>query len=492
MADNILLAMGLDTSGFRSQLKGVNADIKGASKEWSGLRRGLELGGVAATLFAFFDGVIERARAAKGEIDANTQAVRNLGDGWDYISGTAKNWGVQVVGVLGRAGENLVDMAEYAYMGADAFNASYEAIRASDAALASQRESLRKSQEHAQEFKKITADLLTLDTQRAEIALKALSTEDQYFARLVTLGNLQSDLVSYEGDALGRRQLGVKISEAQNKVTEAGLALKKEEAAVSAKVGAEDLKWYQEQAAAEAKHQQYLFDQKTTEEQITILQGRLAVLKKEVLVDTSKQTALDATDVELKKLAVVLAEAKAKAEAAALAIMEGQAEAARKTQESYEGFMNMAVLGGQSAAEISAASDAELADVRQKNNAKLQGLQDDPGSAFRFGNSLEILRLQNENARVQKELDMRNQIRTDFSFGGADAVRAGFKGDPLAVDQLIEQYTRAQDKTDKTNSLLTNLVGQLGGAGTTNSIADQLKNLNGQLAKGVPTVLFTG
>jgi hypothetical protein len=87
---------------------------------------------------------------------------------------------------------------------------------------------------------------------------------------------------------------------------------------------------------------------------------------------------------------------------------------------------------------------------------------------------------------------MRNQIRTDFSFGGADAVRAGFKGDPLAVDQLIEQYTRAQDKTDKTNSLLTNLVGQLGGAGTTNSIADQLKNLNGQLAKGVPTVLFTG
>jgi len=71
-------------------------------------------------------------------------------------------------------------------------------------------------------------------------------------------------------------------------------------------------------------------------------------------------------------------------------------------------------------------------------------------------------------------------------------VRAGFKGDPLAVDQLIEQYTRAQDKTDKTNSLLTNLVGQLGGAGTTNSIADQLKNLNGQLAKGVPTVLFTG
>jgi hypothetical protein len=484
--NQILLALGLKTDGFAAGLKDVKDQTKSLKSEWKGLKDVMIVAGPALAMLGFFRSMIEHAREAKGAIDENTQSVRNLGDGWDYLVKGAKDFGVQAVGLLARVGENLVDMTRYAWNGADAFEAEAAALKQSEEGVARMAKNQIEANAHRAEFLKITEQLKSIEEKRVDLARGELNVSQAFGYAYINLLETKRKLNELsQGEKtltefnLQQRQLTIDVAKAQLLYEQASLAVGKDQREINAKGFAEDLKWVKAQDAASQKHKEYLFNQKFLTEQIADLQKQESTLKKKAVGDSVKQVELDAVRVKLAEARLTLEEQIAVAVANARKEAQTQVDLAKLNAKITADFMAQLYMGGHSSQDIQRSSDAALKDLLQKNNAEANKLQQaDAGNAFHFGSSIDIQRLQNENTRIKAELELRSDIRKGVDFYGVEGARKNFKGDPLVYDKLVDEFTRTQDRTDKTNQLLSDLVTQFKGqSGSQNSVSAQIGKL---------------
>lgn len=103
-------------------------------------------------------------------------------------------------------------------------------------------------------------------------------------------------------------------------------------------------------------------------------------------------------------------------------------------------------------AAFGSASDGAIKEIIRRISNELPGL--DKGSAFDFGQSMRISELTARRAAAQRELDLRESIRSDVGFLGVEGARRQFTGDPMVFDKLVAQFTTQQEKVDETNRLL--------------------------------------
>lgn len=174
--------------------------------------------------------------------------------------------------------------------------------------------------------------------------------------------------------------------------------------------------------------------------------------------DIRKKKSDEATAAEEKRLAVIAKETMEKKKQAEI-----ETELARLNKESYERTVAMLTLSGVHGDKLTGASDATLAEIRRRDNAKLQDLSGNPGSAFSFGNSLEITRLQNELSRVGGEENFRSGFRRTVQTQGVEAARRSFQGDPEQFDRVLQQLTSGLTVQDKQLTSLEKIRVQLAG-----------------------------
>jgi septal ring factor EnvC (AmiA/AmiB activator) len=463
--NQILLLLGLKTGGFSAGLQQATAESKQFGKGWNDMKKLFAAGGLLTTALYFFRSVVTSAQETRNELDKMGQPIPNhirsvaaFADGIDQVKTASLSAAAYVVSGWTQIGEAI----GYAINLARGYNEATQNNIASTekAAAAAEARLAQAKKDNSPEKIKEAEDNLA----KARRAHAMESATDEGKLNLLLAENIK---LRQEVNTTGEHSInGAKAREALEKnITEIirqTAVIKKQENEETKKAFDEDLKWYKEQAAAEKKHQEYLFEQKSVEEQIAALQQRAAVLKKEAVGDAVKQVELDQVTTDLKTKQAVLAERIAEAAAAARKAAEGQAEAARMTQKAYESIMFSITNGGHDSAQIQDSSDSALQELKRRNQGTLQGLQSDPGSAFRYGNSLEMLRLQNENARIQRELDTRNSLRSSVNFLGVEGARRQFSGDPLVFDRLVEQFAKTQTETGTTNLLLRDLITRIG------------------------------
>jgi hypothetical protein len=84
------------------------------------------------------------------------------------------------------------------------------------------------------------------------------------------------------------------------------------------------------------------------------------------------------------------------------------------------------------------------------------------GSAGEYATGVEAFRLNTEADRAQAELNMRNQIRSAFAMGGAEAVFRAFPStDPLVLDKLLDTFGRNVTESERTASTVETIANGL-------------------------------
>jgi hypothetical protein len=139
-----------------------------------------------------------------------------------------------------------------------------------------------------------------------------------------------------------------------------------------------------------------------------------------------------------------------------------QAEINEKTQKAVDNAQSGLALAGIRGEQLSSADDATLAEILRRNNAQKANLSANQGSAFEYGNSLDLRRIENENNRIAAEQKFRSGFRSALDTGGVEAARRMFQGNPLEFDRVLKQFTSGVDNSDKllttlekTNNILT-------------------------------------
>lgn len=431
---NIWLALGLKPDGFRSNLKRARDDVRDFERDWKSLGKVLSAGGLVYMVTNFFRSMTEHAREAKGEIDENTAAVRRFGDAIEENRNMAAGWGVQVLGVLNRLGESF--------------------------------------------------GVLIKASERAKVALwGSLFSGD--FSGAANAVKTAFNSVYEEEKQLAR-------TAKERAATEAAIAkANSKERATAAAAAAKERQAAQDRAKAQDELYRAKLAQKSVDDQLVALRREERNLVK--FIKTAKAAGVDTTqdEIDLLKLQseigerltkqtqqrAAAADAVAEAEERARAAAERHSEAVRMTQKAYEGIMFGITNGGYDSQQIGEAADATLREILRRNNSRLTLLQQDPGSAFDWGNSLTMTRLRNENARVHEELRMREKLRADVGFLGVERARTQFKGDPIIFDRLVERFVSGLDQQGQGNDLLRQIRDRLTDRPETLNLTDQTRRL---------------
>jgi hypothetical protein len=181
----------------------------------------------------------------------------------------------------------------------------------------------------------------------------------------------------------------------------------------------------------EKRHIQYLYEENKA------IDGQVS-LQDQILGTKTKITAEDEKQVQLKE------------------------EQLQKDKALLENAQSGLALSGIRGEDLTSADDATLADILRRNNAQKANLQSNQGSAFEYGNSLDLRRLENENNRIKAEQKFRSGFRNALDTGGVEAARRMFQGNPLEFDRVLKQFTSGVDNSDKllttlekTNNILT-------------------------------------
>ncbi|HVT74586.1 MAG TPA: hypothetical protein VHD61_15740 [Lacunisphaera sp.] len=495
--NQVLLWLGLKTDSFDAGKKRVIDGARELGHEWHGLRKVFELGGVLGAARIFFGEIIRNAQEARkhfqemGEpIPATTRAVAELGDATEQVKDILISVPTAVV-----AGWVMIGQAVgYAINRIRGYSEAEQNMNeASDKALEETEKRIAKARE-ANSPEKIDQAEKHLAQTRHEEALARASDEDKL--NMLMMDNVKlREAVNSTGEhsiegAKAREALEKNITELVK--TEA--ALRKTEADENKRQGEESLAMYREQVRLDDKrHEQYL-DGLSGQEKITALQRDVLDYKREQskydkdsLEYAQFEVKIGETNREIKKEQVDLAEQLVKAAEDRKKLEEGIAEAANRTQQAYEAIMFGITNGGHNAEQIQSSSDAALAELKRRNDAQLESLRSNPGDAFHYGNSLSITRLQNENARIQAELDTRNRIRTDVTRFGVEGARRQWQGDPLLFDKLVEQFTQTRTESGKQTQLLQDIKTQLTG-GDTGNLPSTFRNLADTVERGLGTI----
>ena len=113
-----------------------------------------------------------------------------------------------------------------------------------------------------------------------------------------------------------------------------------------------------------------------------------------------------------------------------------------------------------------AASTAELQELIRRTQNEINTVEQSKGhgpgalvdavSGFIIQGSV-IDRLKTDILRAQYELNQRNSVRQDDMFGGPDAARRRFQGDPLSFDRFYQQFADQQSEQQKQTAALTDI-----------------------------------
>lgn len=488
--NQIMLMLGLNASGLFGGLKRASDEVKGFEKDWRGLQKIFGAGGITYAVIGFFEKMISAAREAKDNITDNYEAVRRFGDSIDQFVNKTTGWFVNLLGWLNRAGEAWGSLVVLLRDNPSDFGAS----EATEQAAIEVERNLAKAKKHAADFKRINEGLRSEQEKLNEVRLKSLTLQEQFNARENDLFKLVVQRSNYEGDTLGRRELDLKIAQAKTKVVEAEVALNKENAAALKKGFDEDLQWVREHDKMQAELKQAKFDSLSIDQQAAVLAREQSELTAAIAKGKRDGTDTVALEIELQKVindlgAVRVDQVKkiADAEERARKAAEGRAEAAKMTQKAYEAITFGITNGGHDAQQIQGAEADALRELVSRNNNQLMFLRQNPGSAFDFGNSLQITRLENENRRIQRELDLRASIQRDVGFYGKEGARSFFGGDPLVFDQLVDRFTREQDRTDKQIDILQDIVRRIGPDATGN-LPSAVENLSAKIDRAAQSI----
>lgn len=258
---------------------------------------------------------------------------------------------------------------------------------------------------------------------------------------------------------------------------------------------AEDLEWVKKQDAARKAHQDFLFTQKTATEQISELEGRIVDARKAAVGDAEKQVELDKLLQQLGELRQTQAEKIAAAAERARIAAEGHAEAAKRTQQAYEAIMFGITNGGRSNEDIQRASPEAIAEAIRRNNQALIPLRQKGANMVGangdgLSDYLTLQRLENENRRLQAELDYRNGLRRDVETSGIEGARRRGIYDPFAFDRLVSEFVTGQSEQQKTNTLLEDIQRRLAPA-QGNGLLDSVQAIESKLDSGLIKIAET-
>jgi biotin operon repressor len=496
--NQIMLMLGLNASGFFGGLKRGSDQVKAFEKDWRGLQKIFGAGGLTYAVVGFFDAMISRANEAKGELDANTAAVQRFGKALEEGKNTAGSWGVTVLGWLNRIGEAYGEFSATnenffkRFLSAPTLDTGklrgiYEEERAqvvqrsknAEAADARERATAGFKKKFGEDSLKLADSQKQAEERYAEARLKGLSLQEQYNVRENELYKLVVQRANFEGTVLQRRELDLKVTQAKTKMVEAEVALNKENAAVAKRAGEEKVRAAENAAK---KHEDEVdrlnkakFEGLSLDKQIeTLAKSRVSLeeniqaLKRDGLDTTTEEADLAEVINELTKSRAEQTEKVAEAEKKARKEAEGHAEAIKITQRAYEAIIFGTTNGGRDAREIQGASPEALRELLSRNNAQLTRLRGGaPGFSptamnDNYADTVNILRLENENRRLQREIDTREDFQRNYATLGPEGARRAFGGDPLLFDRFVDQFVKTQTETSQTNNLLRDLINRVG------------------------------
>ena len=413
MSDDLQYSLGLQIQNFQQGAHEAIAQTREIHHELRGIRTAIEAGGVGVIAISFLRDVADWAEKSGNKLDDNVQALIRWKKALEDTGGI-KSVMADLIAPFIRAGETL----------GMTFRAIYEGMRT-------------KSSEGSM--------------------VKLLQNIAVAWVRIVDVQQKSNDLDKNE--AVNKEKTNKALDEQASKMREIH--------AEGIKLGQADRDYNFSQLSTAQQLNQLLSIRKLIESDLANFKGKEPDREKLINELTANGTEIAKTRDKLAKEGVktekdLTAELERQARIAEKARKdeEGRAQAAKMTQQAYESIMFGVTNGGYSSQQIQEASSGALSEAVRRNKQKLSGLDSNPGSAFDYGNSLEITRLNNENARIQAELSLRSGISRDRATLGDAGARRSFQGDPLVYDKLVQQFGGSQNEQQKQTQLLQDIKDQ--------------------------------
>jgi len=465
MASDLLYSLGLDITDFKTSAKATKESADDIKRSFKGIKDIIGAGGVGAAVLGFFSSVVNYAQAAKGELDANTRAVKEFGDGIDGLKEGATKMGVVVLGAFNRMGAAIGDAINIARVGwsqwaqdQDALTASTAAAEAAEARLA---EAKKKS---GTEFAKISADLLAVKKQEADLANQGLTTQETYNKMFNAYLALVAKQANFSGDAIEKRRIELELANAHLDKEKALLAVNKDQAGEKKKADEaadkaleKTIGDFNKLGDIKRKQLDYERSKQPLEEQSGRLTAEKLALETRLLDKTISITdetetrarlleiikTLDATGVKLAEEKLAL-ERRLTAEKEKQITLSYQASEGTDTQ-----TLSDRQLEQQRRALLTAASRARQATPSYAG--------DDGGAGF----------IENRIRQIQEEISTRSRFRNDYAANGEKALNNYSANEEDRYRRYItpEDQQRAKDQAEATKKIANLLTGLFGTRG---------------------------
>ena len=510
-----------DNTRFRKMLNESTDQIVASTSRWGEFgksvgvtdgqltKMGAKFGLIGASLFAVvktFQGVLEYAEKTNAAVDSNmgaakrlSEGVRDAGEGMRSLKDSAMGFGAYWLGAVARVGE---------YLGRQAAVLAYgeQQVKQGEAVQQQMTETLaalERDKALTAEIGAIRKQIADVEKKAAEEAAKRLDFADKLVAALGREANAQQALIAAEGDRLGTIKAQLELAQASAELAklrgEEGKRLAEEEkkaAEARAKADAEQVSLLRRKAELQ-------FEALSTQEKIARYEESIRTLTDEIVKGKKAGIAVDDLEVallenqaELGRLRVGLAKEQNRAERDNVVSaeelekltrrdLELQADAikARIAKAAAEGQVTEALLEQLAVVERILAkkkdeltitlkirgvsyeqqTEASLRGALDRAKSELQRLGEDQSFRTAFAPNAKDPRfytLQQEVARMENELKMRQQVSTYAARFGEDAARYQY-GD-TATDRALRDM---KDEAVQTRVTLQNISTQLAASG---------------------------
>lgn len=462
MNSDLLYSLGLEITDFQTSAKAADEQAKAIKRSLGGFKDVLMGGGVGAVVIGFFRDVIAHAKRSKDGFDQNHDAVKRFSGGLSEAKGAVLSWGAAFLGVLNRAGENLVDIANYIRLGSEEFERRAASDR--EAAAAEQRSAAMR-EKYGERYKALHREIAQIQQERDAQQLKSLTVQEranhllnQYYESVKAAANTQA---TDDESKLRKRELEAEAAKNYVKVLESQADLKAEmakqdeaAAAASQKALAEEEKKARTIADIRQKIADASRSQLETSEQITALQGEEAQLQSQLVTHEEGTAGWIEKQNRLLEVQTLLRDKVTKAAEDTKTLEEKKAKAIEMSEKARADIYWQQSNGGISGEALLNASEETLKEIQRRNNQSKLTLP----YQYSFGGlDFRELRIENENNRIDRELAFRRDFLRSVRVGGEAGARRNFDGEPTAFEEVLARLTNQWEKLDETNSLLNDI-----------------------------------
>ena len=273
MGEEMLLRLGLRIDGFQANRKKATDETKEFQKNWQDMGKVIGAGGLTAAVVSFFRTAIDHARDAKTAQTEHTAAVREFGDGIDYLTGKAKDSAVFVTGTFNKLGSAIGEAINIARQGWGAWAEGQDKLDATAAAAERAEKALAETKKHAAEFNQISAKLKAAEEQRHDILLKGLTAQERVNQLANELAVAEKKLAESSGNALEQRRAQLEVETKKNDLLTAQNDLTKQQADERKKSDAEAEKSRERLAQLDEKAEAFLRSELSARGQLNALRN---------------------------------------------------------------------------------------------------------------------------------------------------------------------------------------------------------------------------